>query len=84
MAAEHTVRNVIGTTLRMTEENGRHFIGPVPLERECAGRDFRVKTIPDGGAKTTTFVCLRCNRELEGIHSPGNDSHLLRAGGAIP
>jgi hypothetical protein len=26
--------------LRMDEESGRHFIGPVPAERECSGRIF--------------------------------------------
>jgi hypothetical protein len=67
MVAENVVRNVIGTRVTMKEENGRHFVGPAPAERECAGRDFRVKAIPVGGAKSTTFVCLRCNRELEGL-----------------
>ena len=84
MVEDNTVRNVIGTHVTMGEENGRHFMGPVPAERECAGRHFRVKAIPVGGATSTTFVCLRCGRELEGVHQPGNNSSLIRTGADIP
>jgi len=83
MGEDYSVRNVIGDTIIMTEENGRHFRGPVPDERECPGRQFRVKAIPVKGAQTSTFMCLRCNRELEGLRLPGNDSRLLRKGGEI-
>ena len=81
---EGIVPNVLGQQLGMSEENGNHFIGPVPTQRECSGRKFVVIAIPAGGAKATTFRCLRCGRELKGIHLPENQSHLIRIGGEIP
>jgi hypothetical protein len=67
----------------MGYENGRHFMGAVPDQRECVGRQLRIKAVPVGGAPTTIFLCLRCNRELEGVRLPENDSHLVRNGGQI-
>jgi hypothetical protein len=84
MSEKNVVRNVIGGTVTMSDENGRHFIGAVPDQRECAGRQFRVKAVPIGGAQTTIFLCLRCTRELEGVRFSENDSHLVRNGGQIP
>jgi len=82
--SENIVRNIPGTLVRMGGENGRHFIAPVPSERECPGRDFQIIAVPVGGAQNSTFLCLRCKRELEGIHLPADESKIHRSFGQIP
>jgi len=70
--------------VQMSDEAGRHFIGPVPAERECAGRSFRVIAASKGANSGTMFRCLRCNRELEGQNLPDGKSRLSRPGSQIP
>lgn len=36
-----------GVEVRIREEAGRHFMGPVPAERECSGRSFRIMSTRD-------------------------------------
>jgi hypothetical protein len=69
--------------VRMSDEAGRHFIGPVPAERECAGRNFRIITASKDANSVTIFRCIRCNRELEGQNLPDGKSRLSRPGGHI-
>jgi hypothetical protein len=73
-----------GVEVRMSDEAGRHFIGPVPAERECAGRNFRITSASKGSDSGTIFRCLRCARDLEGAYLPHGKSHLNRPGGQIP
>jgi hypothetical protein len=47
----------------MSEEAGRHFIGPVPVERECAGRNFQI--ISKGSDSGTLFRCTLTKRVEE-------------------
>lgn len=68
----------------MSDEGGRHFIGPVPVERECAGRDFQIISSPKESDSGAIFRCLRCTRELEGDYLPDGMSRLNRPGGRIP
>lgn len=72
------------TEIRMGEEAGRHFVGPVPAERECSGRNFRIMSTQEGSDFGATFRCLRCGRDLEGAYFPQNKSRLNRPGGQIP
>ena len=70
--------------IRKDEESGRHFIGPVPAERECSGRTFRRVAMSKDPDTTATFQCLRCRRNLEGAFLPHGKSRLNRPGGQIP
>jgi hypothetical protein len=70
--------------LRMDEESGRHFIGPVPAERECSGRVFRRVAASHDSDTAATFQCQRCRRSLEGVFLPHGRSRLNRPGGQIP
>jgi len=70
--------------IRMDEESGRHFIGPVPAERECSGRTFRRVALSKDSDTMATFQCLRCHRNLEGAFLPHGKSRLNRPGGQIP
>lgn len=70
--------------IRMDEESGRHFVGPVPAERECSGRTFRRVAVSKELDTTATFQCLRCHRNLEGTLLPHGKSRLERPGGQIP
>jgi hypothetical protein len=69
--------------VRMSDEAGRHFVGPVPAERECAGRNFRIITASKDANSVTIFRCIRCDRELEGQNLPDGKSRLSRLGGHI-
>lgn len=73
-----------GVEVRMDEESGRHFIGPVPSERECSGRMFRRVAASSDSDTVSTFQCQRCHRDLEGIFLPHGRSRLNRPGGRIP
>ena len=70
--------------VRMDEESGRHFVGPVPAERECSGRMFRMVAASPDSDTVATFQCQRCRRNLEGIFLPHARSRLNRPGGQIP
>ena len=58
-------------------------MGPVPAERECSGRTFRIMS-QKGSDFGPIFRCLRCGRDLEGAYLPQNKSRLSRPGGQIP
>jgi hypothetical protein len=73
-----------GVEVRIDEESGRHFIGPVPTERECSGRMFRRVATSHDSDTAATFQCLRCRRSLEGVFLPHGKSRLNRTGGHIP
>jgi hypothetical protein len=73
-----------GDEVRIDEESGRHFIGPVPAERECSGRMFRRLATSHDSDTAATFQCLRCRRSLEGVFLPHGKSRLNRTGGHIP
>lgn len=51
-----------GDDVRIDEESGRHFIGPVPAERECSSRVFRRVATSHDSDPAATFQCLRCRR----------------------
>jgi hypothetical protein len=70
--------------VRMSDEAGRHFVGPVPAERECASRTFRIIAASKDANSGAMFRCMRCNRELEGQNLPDGTSRLSRPGGQIP
>jgi hypothetical protein len=70
--------------VQMSDEAGRHFIGPVPAERECAGRNFRSISVSKDANSSVMFRCMRCNRALEGHNLPDGKSRLSRPGGQIP
>ena len=47
-----------GVELRISEEAGRHFMAPIPSERECSGRSFRVISTQKGSDFGAIFpVC---------------------------
>jgi hypothetical protein len=73
-----------GIEVRMDEESGRHFIGPVPAERECSGRIFRRVAMSKDSETIANFECLRCHRNLEGTFLPHGKSRLSHPGGQIP
>jgi hypothetical protein len=75
---------MIGAKVTMDEESGRHFIGPVPAERECAGRSFRIVATQNDSPSAITFQCLRCSRELPGAYLAEGQYRLDRPGGQIP
>ena len=70
-------------TANMDHEAGRHFLGPVPAERECSGRVFDI-LVPQKGDTQTRFRCQRCGRELVGERNDNGGSRLKRIGGNIP
>ena len=73
-----------GVEVRIDEESGRHFIGPVPAERECSGRMFRRVAVSPDSDTVAIFQCQRCRRSLEGVFLPHGRSRLNRPGGHIP
>jgi len=78
------VQQMAGVEVRISEEAGRHFMGPVPSERECSGRSFRIMSTQKGSDFGAIFRCLRCGRDLEGAYLPQSKSRLNRPGGQIP
>jgi len=75
---------MVGAKVTMDEQSGRHFVGPVPAERECAGRNFRIVAASQDSDSAATFRCLRCGRDLAGAYLPHSKSRLNRPGGQIP
>jgi len=75
---------MVGAKVTMDEPSGRHFVGPVPAERECAGRNFRIVAVSKNSDSGASFRCLRCGRDVEGAYLPHGKSRLNRPGGQIP
>jgi hypothetical protein len=82
--AQFIGKRMVGAEVRMDDASGRHFKGPVPSERECAGQTFQIVNDSKDSEAGATFRCLRCGRNLDGLYLPHGKSRLNRPGRQIP